>query len=261
MIDFHNHLFPGVDDGAANLDESRAALGAFRSQGVDTVVCTPHFRASLLERPAELAASLEALDAAWEQLSAMAAAEFPEMTLGRGVEVTLDTPSPDFSDARLRLNGTRFVLMEFPYFTIPPNMSTALFELRMGGWTPVIAHPERYTGLTDYEAVEEWKRMGAQLQVNCGSVIGSYGADAERHARALLSRGLVDYLGSDYHARGRLHVRAAREWLEARGAGEQAALLTEENPRRLLAGEAPLPVPPIEEEKRSFWAKLFGRGG
>lgn len=258
MIDFHNHLFPGVDDGAADLDESRAALEAFRAQGVDTVVSTPHFRASLLERPAELAAALEALDAAWEQLRGLAEAEFPGMTLGRGVEVMLDTPSPDLSDPRLRLNGTEFVLTEFPYFAIPPNVATALFELRMGGWTPVVAHPERYAGLTDYAAVEEWKRMGAQLQVNCGSVVGSYGPDAQRHARALLARGLVDYLGSDYHARGRLHVRAAREALEARGAGEQAELLLEVNPRRLLAGEPPLPVPRIGE-KRSFWSRLFGR--
>ena len=260
MIDFHNHLIPGVDDGAADLDESRAGLEAFRSQGVDTVVCTPHFQASLLGRPAELAARMEALDAAWESLSAMAEAEFAGMTLGRGVELMLDTPAPDFSDPRLRLNGTSFVLLEFPYFTIPPQVGNAIFELRMGGWTPIIAHPERYAGLSDYDAVEEWKRMGAQLQVNCGSVLGSYGSEAQRHARVLLARGLADYLGSDYHARGRLHVRACREALEERGAGEQARLLLEENPRRLLAGEAPLPVPPIVEE-RSLWSKLFGRRG
>src|SRR6476469_11106057 len=51
MLDFHNHLVPGVDDGAANLDESRVGLAAFRSQKVSDVITTPHVRASLLDHP------------------------------------------------------------------------------------------------------------------------------------------------------------------------------------------------------------------
>jgi protein-tyrosine phosphatase len=260
MIDFHNHLVPAVDDGAASLDDSRAALEAFQAQGVRTVVTTPHYSASTAADAKELEAFFARLDPAWESLKALAAAEFPEMRLERGVEVALDTPAPDLSDVRLRLAGTLFVLVEFPFMSVPPNATQAVFELKMRGWTPIIAHPERYSNLAeDLRAAEEWKRVGAHLQINCGSVLGRYGPQPERLAWGLLRRGLADYLGSDYHTRGAPHMAAARARLEGMGAGVQAALLLEENPARMLEGKAPRPVPPVAE-RRSVWKKLFGRG-
>ena len=54
MLDFHNHLMPGVDDGAADLDESRSGLSTMAGQGVTTIITTPHIRGSMTTRPAEL---------------------------------------------------------------------------------------------------------------------------------------------------------------------------------------------------------------
>jgi protein-tyrosine phosphatase len=262
MIDFHSHLVPGVDDGAATLDDTRAALAAFRDQGVTTVVTTPHLRGSETEHPERLSGLLATFDAAWDGVAKLAAAEFPELRLARGCEVMLDTPAPDLSDPRVRLAGTRFVLVEFPFMGVPPNIGTTLFEIKMGGWTPVVAHPERYDNLdADLRAPEEWRRMGAHLQVNDGSLLGKYGAAAERTAWALLRRGWVDYLGSDYHARGTLHVAAAFSALARAGGEEQAELLFRVNPERLLEGEAPLPVPPLPDRTPPpFWKRVFGGG-
>jgi hypothetical protein len=36
MIDFHNHVLPAADDGAADLPQALVALGALAAQGVDT---------------------------------------------------------------------------------------------------------------------------------------------------------------------------------------------------------------------------------
>lgn len=263
LTDFHSHLVPAVDDGAASLEETRASLAAFREQGVTAVVTTPHLRGSATERPDELARLLGAMDAAWEEVTALGAAEFPEIRLERGCEVMLDTPSPDLSDPRVRIAGTPFVLVEFPFMMVPPNVGTALFELKMAGWTPVVAHPERYDNLDREELAgpDEWRRMGAHLQVNGASLIGKYGADAQRSAWALLRRGWVDYLSSDYHARGRLHVASASGALAAAGGAEQARLLLEVNPARLLEGLAPLPVPPLARKQAApFWSRVFGRG-
>lgn len=260
MIDFHNHLLPGVDDGAATLEETRASLAAFREQGVTTVVTTPHLRGSATDRPEEISRLLAGIDAAWDGVASLAAAEFPELRLARGCEVMLDTPAPDLSDPRIRLAGTRFVLVEFPFMAVPPNVGATLFELKMAGWTPVVAHPERYENLdADLRAPQEWRRMGAHLQVNGGSLLGKYGSTAERTAWALLRRGYVDYLGSDYHARGTLHVAAAFAALAAAGGEEQAELLFRVNPGRLLDGEAPLPVPPLRAGGAApFWKRIFG---
>lgn len=259
MIDFHNHLMPGVDDGASTLAESRAALQLMREQGITAVVTTPHLRASLLESRAECAEYLARLDEAWSQLRRLAAEEFAELRVERGVELMLDLPAADVSDVRLRLAGTSFVLVEFPFMSIPPNASSAIFEMKMQGWTPIIAHPERYANLDpDSDAPEEWRRMGACLQVNGGSLLGRYGKPAEQIAWALLERGMVDYLSSDYHARGRLRTADVRAELLRRGGDAQAQLLMADNPARLLAGKAPLPVPPLVES-RSLWSRLLGR--
>ncbi|HVF40042.1 MAG TPA: CpsB/CapC family capsule biosynthesis tyrosine phosphatase, partial [Gemmatimonadaceae bacterium] len=97
MLDFHNHLMPAVDDCAADIDEARSGLAVLLSHGVDTVITTPHLRASLIQRPRELEVYLAVLDNAWDALKTLASAEFPEMRLERGMEIMLDVPNPDFS--------------------------------------------------------------------------------------------------------------------------------------------------------------------
>jgi protein-tyrosine phosphatase len=259
MIDFHSHLVPGVDDGAADLEQTRAALEAMRAEGVRALITTPHLKGSLTERPEKFADYLSTLDAAWEQMRELANAEFPDLRVERGVEVMLDTPSPDLSDSRVRLAGTSFVLVEFPFMNVPPNCTAAVFELKMKGWTPVIAHPERYGNLDEsLQEIEEWRRVGAYLQVNCGSLLGRYGGEAQAFAWRLLRRGWVDYLSSDYHARGRCAIAESRAKLVEKGGEEQARLLMEINPERLLAGQPPEPVPPLEREKLPFWRRLLG---
>jgi protein-tyrosine phosphatase len=259
MIDFHNHLVPGVDDGAADLEASRAALEAYAAQGVSAVVTTPHLRGSETLPAARREEALAALDLGWERLDALARADFPAIRVERAVELMLDVPVPDLSDPRVRLAGTRFVLVEFPYMTVPPNAGQVLFDLSMAGWTPVLAHPERYSGaepLVDHAA--EWKRRGALLQVNCGSLLGRYGPEASRAAWGLLKQGLADYLCSDYHARGTLHLAGCRAELERRGHAAQAALLLDRNPALLLEGAAPEPVPPIADSRGGFLKRIFG---
>lgn len=254
MLDFHNHLIPGVDDGAATIADSRVALAEMQAQGILTVITTPHIRASLLERPAELEQYLGGVDAGWTELSEVVKAEFPEMRLERGFEVMLDVPRPDLSDPRLRLAGSRFVLVEFPFFTIPLNSARALFDLKMAGYTPVVAHPERYTNVVSaWGTVGEWRRSGGLLQMNAGSLLGQYGDRAQDVAWMLLERGWADYLSSDYHARGECNTAAACEILEENGGAAQVHLLTSINPAGIIADADPAPVPQLRKQSRPWW--------
>lgn len=258
MIDFHNHVLPGVDDGADTLQTAGAALAAFVAQGVETVVTTPHYRASLAAEPGELDRYLARIDAAWDALGELAAREFPGVRLERGVEVNLDTPTVDLSEPKLRLAGTSFALVEFPHMAVPPNAANALFEIKLQGRTPVLAHPERYMNVTaDLSGPAEWVRVGALLQVNAGSLIGKYGPEAESLSWRMVERGMVAYVCSDHHARGTPHSAAARARLIDRVGEERAALLTRGNGERLLQGRSPLAVPPVER-KRSLWSRLTG---
>jgi protein-tyrosine phosphatase len=260
MIDFHSHLIPGVDDGAADAAGAVEGLRAFAAEGVTASIATPHLRASLLERAAERDEYLAQVDAAWGELVALGGAECPSLRLERGFEVMLDTPAPDLSDPRLRLAGTQFVLVEFPFMTVPPNAGPAIFELKLNGWTPVLAHPERYGNFTDFAAAAEWRQRGAYLQVNCGSLLGRYGPDARDRAWGLLERGLADYVASDYHARGVPRMEECRAALAAAGGEAQAELLLRGNAARLLDGQAPLPVPPLRRARPSLLKRIFGGG-
>lgn len=261
LADFHSHLMPGVDDGAVDEAEAAAALGALREQGVRSLITTPHIDGSLTLKPGQLAERLAELDRAWSRLQDVAR-QFPDMTVMRGTEVMLDTPDPDLSDPRLRLDGGSFVLVEFGFMTVPPNSAAVLRRLRDGGIVPVLAHPERYAGMrpgSDLPA--QWREAGALLQMNAGSISGRYGPEPRANAQALLGAGLVDFICSDYHARGKPALSGCLRVLTESGAAEQASLLMSANPRRMFAGEMPLPIMPVAARSsgQTLLRRLFGR--
>jgi protein-tyrosine phosphatase len=248
VTDLHNHLMPGVDDGAANEVEARAGLIAMREAGVARIVTTPHVDASAIPRRT-WGARMEELDAAWTTLKAIAAEATPGLILHRAAEIKLDLPEPDLSDERLRIAGGNAVLVEFAYFTVPPYSDRMIARLVGHGLIPVIAHPERYRGSgMDATVVAAWRAAGGRVQVNVGSLTGRYGVDARKNAIRLLTAGLIDCLASDYHSRGIPELAPAREWLEAAGAGEHAELLLDVNPARIVSGEMPLQVPALDRK-------------
>ncbi|HEX6559069.1 MAG TPA: CpsB/CapC family capsule biosynthesis tyrosine phosphatase [Longimicrobiales bacterium] len=255
IVDFHNHLMPGVDDGAQTEAESVEALRVFQREGVATAVVTPHVDASLTAKPGELQARLAELDEGWAKLQRCA--QGGSLALRRGVELLLDVPEPDLSEPRLRLGGGKFVLMEFPFMMLPPQSGRAVRAIADSGYTPIIAHPERYRGfLTDIERAAEWKQNGAYLQMNGGSLLGRYGTEARRAAFELLERGWVDYLCSDYHARGPVMIADYRALLESQDGAEQAHTLMETNPARMLDGLPPLPVTPLRPKRGALWQRV-----
>ena len=258
LTDLHNHLVPGVDDGARNLDESRDSLHRLRALGVHTVVTTPHLDGSLTRDPVILEARLSEVDRAWESLRGMAEAEFPDLELFRGHEVMLDIPDPDLSDPRIHLADSDFVLVEWPGLQVPPSTLPVLDMLIRSGLRPIIAHPERYRGLDrETNLPGEWRSRGALLQVNFGSLVGRYGDLPLKRAVTLLERGWVDVMASDFHGRNHLSpsLKEAEEALSEWGGGDRFDLLAGVNPGRILRGQDPFPVFPLIVN-RGVWQRL-----
>jgi protein-tyrosine phosphatase len=250
FVDLHNHLIPGVDDGARDLEDALAALEAMREQGVRRLVATPHIEGDLIHREEAFRGRCQKVDDAWELFRAAATERFPDVRIGRGHEIMMDVPRVQLADPRLRLGGSSAVLVEFPLYFLPAGGVEVVANLRSQGWIPVVAHPERYVniGLDDWSVVEKWRRAGARMAVNAGSLVGGFGTGARITALQMLSRGWVDVIGSDYHARnGRrpLQLGAAYEELLRSGGEEQASLLFSLNPARLLDDQETLEVPPL----------------
>jgi protein-tyrosine phosphatase len=243
-VDLHTHVLPGVDDGARDLEGALEALRLLAADGVTTVVATPHLNASRLtdERRARA-------ESAWSELLTAVGRQLPRVQLHRGFEIQLDVPDVDLSDAGLRLGGSRFALVEFLAFTVPPRSAETLAEIARRGQVPVLAHPERYWGYDrDFRLVPRWRAAGALLQLNGGSLLGEYGESVRAVAHRFLAEGWIDIIASDNHGRPerRPSLRPVWDYLTGHGFEEQARLLLAVNPGRVLRDEPPLEVGPLK---------------
>lgn len=246
--DFHSHLVPGVDDGAQTPEEGLEAVREMAASGIRSIVTTPHFPASLLDDRRAAAEYLDEVQAAFAELASRARQAVPGVDLQQGFEVMLDVPDPDFSDPRLRLAATRFVLVEWSWFGVPPDAEATIRRIRDDGWIPVVAHPERNRGLDGaLEMPRRWRDAGARLQLNHGSFAGRYGERARERALRLVQAGAADYLSSDHHPgpRSQLFVDASRDVFRSLGAEEAFEVLAGENPLRLIRDLDPLPAPEV----------------
>jgi protein-tyrosine phosphatase len=257
MLDFHNHLIPGVDDGASDLESSIEGIAVMNSQGIDRIITTPHLRAGLLIQDDELSNYLTKVAHSWNELYRRATSSFPKLALARGFEILLDVPKPILHNPLLRLGGSRFALVEFPFLAIPPHSDQALFDLKIQGYEPIVAHPERYRDIhSEPHRVDSWRRVGAHLQANAGSFLGKYGPEAESAVWTLLEQGALSYVCSDYHATGPCDSENAFDLIATRHGHWTAESLFSSNPTHILEGQSPTPVVPPRRKRMRLLERL-----
>ncbi len=224
MIDLHSHLLPGVDDGSRSVEQSVGVLLELVRLGVTDVCLTPHLLAS---------EAGHGVPAAHERaFAALMPAAPDEIRLHRGAEVMLDRPLPAGAATipGIRIASSRYILVEFPRIVPVETAERALALVAELGLVPLLAHPERYSSCS-VSAARRWRAAGARLQVDANTLLAAQ-SRGER-ARALVAAGLADILAADNHGDSRTLARA-RDALVEQGAPEQAALLTETNPRAIL---------------------------
>ncbi len=236
MVDIHCHILPGIDDGARDLPESLAMARIAARCGITELAATPHFRGE-----PETLESLQRIYRRFQQLEEAVKREKLPLKLHPGAEILCLPETPQLARAGQlpTLGDTEYVLCEF-YFDAPYDHMDALLEgIAAGGYRPVVAHPERYGAIQrNPRRVEHWFRQGYVVQMNKGSVLGSFGYRVQKTAQWMLNTGYVHILASDAHS---AHHRTPelgllrRELLERFPEGYQR-LLMEENPARLLQG-------------------------
>jgi protein-tyrosine phosphatase len=239
MLDLHCHILPGVDDGAASLDETLAMARFCVRDGITHVVATPHchrhcrlLRRDILPHVARLNEEL-------------AQAEVPLAVLpGSEIQVT-DTAAyrRDFESGLYchLSDGNRFTLLEFNWKAelYPPDAPELVAWLRARGMTSIIAHPERQRFFAeDPGRLRALVAAGAWLQITVDSLLGNHGRDPQASGDELLRTYSEALLATDAHnlrrcsglsagytwVRERLGVKRAEE-LQSR-ADEVLATLT-----------------------------------
>jgi tyrosine-protein phosphatase YwqE len=103
-------------------------------------------------------------------------------------------------DDLLAFGDARFVLFESPVEQQPMILEEIIFRLRSAGYTPLLAHAERYRFLQeDHDAAERLREIGACFQVNHPSFLLPKTSHRGEMARWLYGKGFVDVLGTDLH--------------------------------------------------------------
>ena len=242
MVDIHCHILHRFDDGASDLSESLEMARMAARTGVTDIVATPHFSGD-----ADALRSLPRLMDRFRELSAAIAAEGIPITLHPGAEILCVEETASLAKKKLlpTIGSTNYFLTEFYFDEDLQFMDDMLHRLAASGYTPVVAHPERYDAINqDPLLVERWFRRGYVLQVNKGSILGALGRRAEYAAHLILEAGLAHVIASDAHSASRRtpHMGGLNRWLDHNLRSDYAKILTEENPRRIIKGEPLVPV-------------------
>jgi protein-tyrosine phosphatase len=241
--DIHFHLLPGVDDGAANLEESVELARLAEADGTGVIVATPHVRSEyvtdvsdLPDRVAEVRArlALEEID-----IDVRCGGELGHEMVGRLSQNDLETIA-------VGPPGSSWILLEAPFEGLGEELHAAADELRDRGFAVVLAHPERSAVVMAEDAAGLRRELaaGSLVQVNASSLAGGYGAEAERHALWLVGSGVVTCLASDAHPGWRVPALGVglekASWALSRA---RARILTDSAPRALLERGAPAATP------------------
>ena len=248
MIDTHSHLLPSIDDGSASLEESLEMAREAALHGITDVICTPHLRS------ADDASAAHAPGALGRFQTDLAAAGIP-LHLHLGFELTFsflaEMQGQDLTPYVMGSQG-RYLLVEVPHSGWPAFARDLLFDLRVRGFLPVLAHPERNDRIQhDPGLLPSLLALGAVAQGTLPSLAGHFGRSSRRTLLAMLSAGQISLLATDaHHYRG--DTWTFRQAVALRGWEMAGPVLTDENPALLLRGAPLLPGPLLPVQGGAF---------
>jgi protein-tyrosine phosphatase len=234
VIDIHTHILPGVDDGAADIEESIRIIENGKSAGINTFILTPHIRNdndwSRIDQIRETYLTLKQ-ECSDRGLSV-------RLILAAEISITPDLPDMLKKNPLVTINE-KYVLVELPFTQLPIYTEEILYKLSLN-YTPIIAHPERYMyliGKTDL--IQKWVEKGIMMQINTGSLEGQYGIRVKWLAKKLLKLGLVHFVASDVHSGHRKADRIKQTFkLIEKIAGSRAHKILVEYPETIINPKA-----------------------
>ena len=236
FVDIHTHILPGVDDGAPDMEQAMKLLHLARRNGTAAVVLTPHYRGRFRSNTPQF------LREQFRKLCARAEKEIPDLRLFLGNEAAHERELGEkVAQGRvLSLNDSNYVLLEFDFNSSRIQVYEETMALIGSGYTPIIAHAERYEIFRkNKQLAEELLYVGALIQLNAESILGKYGFAVKRLCHRLLKNGMVHFVASDGHdQKERTPVlKECFEYVSKRYSEEYAWKIFRENAVELLTGK------------------------
>ncbi len=199
MVDIHSHLVPAIDDGISDSQQALTCLTQLAEWGIQKIITTPHVSgdryptATATLRKGQYALQTQ-IDDYGLPLSVSVAAEYLIDDHFVGLLQQGDL---------LSFGSRRYLLVETGWAGAPNQLSDILFRIQTYGYTPVLAHPERYRYYHRHrKSLLELRETGCLFQLNWMSLTGRYGVECQKQARFLMQERVVDFIGSDMHRPG-----------------------------------------------------------
>ncbi len=233
LIDIHNHLLYGIDDGAATSREMFAMLNEAAAQGVRMIIATPHVQ------PGVIPFDEDKYSARIKIANDYCKAKGYQLEVYPGSEILYTTSAVRLLRKKVipSMCGTSHVLVEWPVEASKEEIRNALRELTNAGFVPIIAHVERLWKIyRDCAFLADIRNtFGVRIQVDCDTVIEDrFGWKTG----ALFKQELVDYVASDAHgtAQRKMRIDSAFQIIKRRYGEETARKVMSINPDRILLG-------------------------
>ena len=255
FIDIHSHIAWDIDDGMPSMEDAKCSLHDSYCDGIVGICSTPHII------PGQYDASIHnEIDSRQMELRNMSS-----ISIYFGGEVMMNSEFIDGMDLGLypTLNGSRYMLVEYNVLHDIHSIDyrdDCLYELKVKGFVPVIAHIERYfhSGL-DYSIIDNWIDMGCVLQINRTSILGMHGKSIQSNALSLLDDGYCDLIGTDTHRSSGNRITKLSDVYAVVGKRigfDNADILFYVNPKRILSD---MDILNIEVAKKKKHFSFFRR--
>lgn len=198
MIDMHSHFMYGIDDGPKLLNDSINILKKLKELGFQKVVATPHYIKDTIYNKNNKD-KINCIN----NIKKVINSDSIDIDLYLGNEVYLNDNICDLiiNKEVATINKSRYVLVEFPMNVQLNLMKDYLYDLKISGYIPILAHPERYTNFKkNIDELNGLYNDKILFQSNYGSILGQYGKDSKKLMKYLLINNMVSFLSTDSHS-------------------------------------------------------------
>ncbi len=196
LVDFHNHVLPGIDDGSKSMEDSMTMLRNFEALGLKKVIASPHSMADGYINSNEKILQLR------EEVRLEIKKNNINLEFDAAAEYYMDELFMEKLERKDLLTiGNNYVLMELSYLSKPNNTGEVIYKMQISGYRLILAHPERYPYYYEdsFANYKNFKDRGVFFQINLGSLVGKYGAQAKYTAEKMIDENMVEFVSSDLH--------------------------------------------------------------
>jgi tyrosine-protein phosphatase YwqE len=208
--DIHCHIVPGIDDGQRTAEGGADLVAHEKEWGITRIFATPHVTQDTFENTPEI------ISEAFGKLKSEVESRGIDIELHHSAEYRMD----GFFHAQLGKGlimpfPNNYLLVENSFIQEAWNIDNLLFDLKLKGYKPILAHPERY--LYYFPKKDRYHQLhdaGTLFQVNLLSLAGNYGKPIKQMAEYLLEHDMIDFIGTDMH--NLKHATVIEEYLHSK---------------------------------------------